>query len=185
MNLKSLFVSFVLLGPLLLLSFLGWTLPRPLSLEQGQFVSPTLGFQISAGQSGWRLEAPPESLPSIVTIFKSPQPQTGLPATATVRVDHLESPLTLAQYVRRWMQDYHRFGFDILQNQPIRVEGQEAFLLDLLHREEERQLRQIVFVKEKTAVILTCRDQQSNFNQSLPACNEIARQFRWLSSSAQ
>ncbi len=156
------------------------SLPRPTSSEPGQFVSPKLGFRISAGNTAWLHEVPPKSIPSIATIYKAPQTQNGVQAAFTVRVDRLDKSLSLAQYVRRFMQDYHRFGFDVLQSQRVNIEGQDGFLIDLINRDAEKQLRQIVLVKDKTAVILTCRDQQESFNHSLRACNEIARQFRWL-----
>jgi hypothetical protein len=52
-------------------------------------------------------------------------------------------------------------------------------VLDLINRDNGRQLRQVVFLKKQKAVILTCRDQVSTFKDSLKNCNQIIRTFQW------
>jgi hypothetical protein len=82
------------------------------------------------------------------------------------------------------MKDYTRFGFDVLTAKPIKVGEAQAFLLDIVSRETQKQLRQVVFLREKTAVILTCRDQRESFKNTVQDCNEIMRTFEWVQPAA-
>ena len=86
----------------------------------------------------------------------------------------------MKQFVKQWIKDYPRLGFEILSSKPLKVNGSAAFLIDTIHREGSKQLRQVVFLKEKKAVILTCRDHKDSFEKSVKGCNEIIRTFKWL-----
>ena len=77
------------------------------------------------------------------------------------------------------MKEYPRYGFDVLGSGAFAQKNQRGYVLDLLDRDQKKQLRQVVFLKNKKAVILTCRDQQSSFKNTLKSCNEIIRNFNW------
>lgn len=98
----------------------------------------------------------------------------------TVRVDDLRTNMALKSYVKKWMKDYGRFGFEVLTAKQIKVSQNQAFLLDILSRETNKQLRQLVFLRERTAVILTCRDHKASFSKTVADCNEIAKTFEWI-----
>lgn len=144
----------------------------------GIFRSP-LGFSLHSGPTAWVQSAPPLQMQQLATLYKSPFLNKGVQAALTVRVDQLKDSATLKTYVKTWMKDYSRFGFDVLAAKPIRVEGQNGFLLDVINRDAAKQLRQVVFLKERVAVILTCRDHRDNFEKSVGSCNDIIRTFKW------
>ncbi|MGE3681568.1 MAG: hypothetical protein AB7G93_07550 [Bdellovibrionales bacterium] len=137
------------------------------------------GFKLNAASTAWVQSPIPKRIPSLVTIYKSPIPINGQSPALTVRVDEMEREQGLKAYVKRWMQDYTRFGFDVLAAKPIMVNAQTAFLLDIVSHETRKQLRQVVFIKEKIAVILTCRDQRESFAKTVLDCNEIIKTFEW------
>jgi len=152
------------------------------SQKPGLFLS-IKGFRIDAGNTAWVQSAPPKNIPSLVTIYKSPMPIDGQQPALTVRVDDLHRNTSLKAYVKQWMQDYSRFGFDVLTAKPIKVNTNSAFLLDIVSRETKKQLRQVVFMREKTAVILTCRDQRESFAKTVQDCNQIIKTFAWTSAT--
>lgn len=153
------------------------------SNKPGMFLS-TKGFRMNSAQTDWIQSAPPKNIPSLVTIYKSPSQVNGQQPALTVRVDELARQQGLKAYVKRWMKDYTRFGFDVLTAKTIKVGDTQAFLLDIISKETQKQLRQVVFVREKTAVILTCRDQRESFKDTVQDCNEIMRTFEWVKSEA-
>lgn len=150
------------------------------SEKPGLFYSEK-GFRIDSGNTAWVQSSPPKNIPSLVTVYKSPVSQHGQQPALSVRVDELRKAQSLKNYVRRWMQDYTRFGFDVLTAKPIKINTQSAFLLDIVSRETKKQLRQVVFLKNKTAVTLTCRDHRDSFGKTVQDCNQIVKTFEWTS----
>lgn len=142
------------------------------------------GFRIDSGSTAWVPAAPPKKIPSLVTIYKAPVTVNGQQPALTVRVDDLRRKQGLKNYVKRWMQDYNRFGFDVLTAKPIKINDHSAFLLDIVSRETKKQLRQVIFMKEKTAVILTCRDQKESFTKTVQDCNQIIKSFAWVGNTS-
>lgn len=149
------------------------------SSPAGLFIS-SRGFRMNAGASAWIQSAPPKNIPSLVTVYKSPILKMGQQPALTVRVDDLHTRVPLKNYVKKWMKDYGRFGFEVLTAKQVKVGASQAFLLDIISRETSKQLRQLVFVKEKTAVILTCRDHKDSFAKTVVDCNEISKTFEWI-----
>lgn len=148
------------------------------SEKPGLFYSPR-GFKMDSANTSWIQSPPPKDIPSLVTVYKAPQPQHGQQPALSVRVDELRKSLSLKNYVKKWMQDYTRFGFDVLTAKQIKINDQSAFLLDIVSRETQKQLRQVVFLKKKTAVILTCRDHRDSFGKTVQDCNSIVKTFEW------
>ncbi len=156
-----------------------------ISEKPGQFFHPK-GFRMDGGGTAWVQSEAPKTIPSLVTIYKSPmQTGGGQQPALTVRVDNLKRQQNLKAYVKRWMQDYTRFGFDVLTAKSIKINEQSAFLLDIVSRETKKQLRQVLFMKEKTAVILTCRDGKDSFSKTVQDCNSIIKTFQWTDPTAQ
>jgi hypothetical protein len=137
-----------------------------------------LGFEIAAGTSGWKMANTPGDSKYIAAIFKSAKSKS---AALTVRVDPLEKDISLDQYIQRWLKEYPKFGFDVLGSKPFMQNQKRGYVVDLLNRDNKRQMRQVVFVsaKKRSAVILTCRDQEALFKESLKTCNSIIRTFSW------
>lgn len=149
------------------------------SQKPGLFFSPK-GFSINSAQTDWVQSAPPKHIPSLVTVYRSPLPVNGQQPALTVRVDEMRHVQPLKTYVKKWMKDYNRFGFEVLTAKSIKIRETQAFLLDIVSRETQKQLRQVVFVKDKTAVILTCRDARDSFAKTVQDCNEIMKTFEWV-----
>lgn len=148
------------------------------SEKPGMFYSPK-GFSLHNGETSWIQSPVPKAIPSLAAIYKSPLPGNGQQPALTVRVDELKRTRGLKNYVKQWMQDYTRFGFDVLTAKAIKINDQNAFLIDIVSKETKKQLRQVVFLKEKVAVILTCRDEKETFSKTLLECNQIIKTFQW------
>lgn len=169
----------------------GTATSKLVSPEIGLYQSPA-GFHMTAGKSGWSHVAPPKGNKFIATMYKA-QPTSvagqihadlhnakpASTASLTVRVDDLDKEVPIEKYVQKWMKEYPRYGFDVLGSKPFVQNKQKGFVLDIVNRDQRKQLRQVVFVKQKRAVILTCRDQVTTFQSSLKGCNEIIKSFVW------
>lgn len=164
--------------------FPGTTTSSLVSQKPGLFYS-TKGFSLNAAQTAWIQTAPPKHIPSLVTVYRSPLVNSAQQPALTVRVDDLHKPQGLRTYVKRWMKDYPRFGFEVLTAKPVRLGTNQAFLLDIISRETQKQLRQVVLVKDKTAVIMTCRDSRETFSKTVQDCNEIMKTFEWVDTQVQ
>ena len=154
------------------------TSSKLISEKPGLFRSNT-GFQIDSANTGWKQIESPQNNEYIATVYRSNEPVDGIQPALTVRIDKIEKPMSLSLYTKRWMKDYPRLGFDILTAKKVRVGNGIGFMLDLINRDNEMQLRQLLFVKDTDVVNLTCRDHHENFNNTLKSCNEIFRTFRW------
>ena len=146
----------------------------------GLFRSP-LGFELNAGDSGWvHAEAPSDSK-FVQTVYRAPKPRPGAkaPASLTVRIDSLEKPLPIQSYIKRWHKEYPKYGFDVLGAKPFVQKGMQGYVLDLLNRDSQKQIRQVVFMRNTNAVIMTCRDDAKAFKGTLKSCNQIIRSFAW------
>lgn len=148
-----------------------------ISAKQGLFHSP-LGFSIDAGRTNWLLEPKPKNNHFIETIYKAPA-GSGSEAILTVRSDKINGRVDAAHYAKRWLSDYPRFGFEVLDAKKVKVDGQMAYLIDLVSHESSKQLRQVLFVRGDDAVTLTCRDKIQDFAKTLKSCDQIIRTFHW------
>ncbi len=138
-----------------------------------------LGFSINKGATNWSQSLTPTQTPSIVALYKAPQLNRGIQPALSVRTDVLPQARPLKVLARDWMKDYHRLGFEVLSSKPVNVAGQSAFLIDVVHRETKKQLRQVMFLRDRTEVVLTCRDHETTFQKTLHSCNDIIKTFRW------
>lgn len=146
--------------------------------DLGKFISE-YGFSIHAGGTPWIHTLPPKDIASLSTVYRSPKISHGVQPSLTVRVDRLNQTTPLNKYVNQWMKDYPRLGFEVLAAKPLKVAGQNAYLVDVISREAAKQLRQVVFVKDRVAVVLTCRDHRETFDDTVRICNDIIKNFKW------
>lgn len=149
-----------------------------IAADKGMFWSK-LGFAVNAGSSSWIHDEAPRGTEGIATLYRAPSTSNGVQATLTVRTDELNRGRSFRSEWKLWTKDFRRLGFDILATRGINIAGQSGYLLDLIHQESEKQLRQVVFVKDQRLVVLTCRDHKSSFQETVKSCNEIVRTFRW------
>lgn len=146
--------------------------------DLGKFISE-YGFTIHAGGTSWIHTEPPKDIAALTTVYRSPKISHGVQPSLTVRVDRLNQSVPLNKYVHQWMKDYPRLGFEVLGAKPLKVAGQNAYLVDVVSREAAKQLRQVVFVKDRVAVVLTCRDHRDTFDETVRVCNDIIKNFKW------
>lgn len=142
------------------------------------------GFSVNAGKTEWVLSEPPAELPSVVTVFKSPQNHHGVQPVLTVRVDELTQKMDLKLYAKQWLKDYATLGFKILKTKTLKVNSNQAFAMEIEEVRGPKKLRQIVFLKNQMAVVLTCRDLKESFAKTVKSCNEIFKSFEWNSSAS-
>lgn len=180
--LAALFLVALLLTPSLILAA-----PAPLtssskarSLLQGLYRSAE-GFALSSKETNWIADFPSDKDANLEVIYRAPpSAQSGLGAALTVRIDRQEKPLRLKPYVKSWLKDYPKFGFEVLGSKRFRHKNEWGYVIDLIAPAQKKQLRQVVFVRDQRAVILSCRDDQDRFRESLKSCNQIIRSFAWL-----
>ncbi len=139
------------------------------------------GFRISAGDTDWQVTPPPADTRYIVQLYQSPNKVKDSQASLSVRVDNLKKNMPLNDYVQQWIRDYPKFGFEVLGSKPFNLDGNLGYVIDLKTKATEKQLRQVVFVRDRKAVILTCRDAIENFETTLKSCNSIIKTFAWNS----
>ena len=150
-----------------------------LNVNEGQYISQ-YGFKISAKNTSWIHTIPSKQSKYILTEYRSPRVYKGIQSALTVRLDAPQHRLSLKNYMKKWLNDYPRFGFKVLGSKPIKVDKQLGFMIDLINYKSKRQIRQVVFLKNKTAVILTCRAHRKNFKKSVTDCNKIIKNFKWM-----
>ncbi len=149
--------------------------------QLGVYKSPQ-GFEMQTTATNWIQTAPPKSTRYIATMFRSPNVKNNMRATLTVRVDQLDKPMEISQYVKRWTKEYPKFGFDVKASKKFSMQGQSGYYVDLINPAKKRQLRQVIFMKENKAVLLTCRDHMDSFKTSLNECNKMIKSFKWQSA---
>ncbi|MCB0389799.1 MAG: hypothetical protein KDD58_00840 [Bdellovibrionales bacterium] len=150
-----------------------------LKIDIGLFRSP-LGFEVSSEKTNWLHSEVPKEQKFIATVYKAPQSQKGVQPLLTVRLDSLNKSKTLNQYMRDWVKTYPRLGFQVLGTQKVTIENKRGFLIDLIHNKSHRQVRQVVFVKDKKAIVMSCRGHQDGFRTIVKSCNQIFRNFKWI-----
>ena len=73
--------------------------------QLGIYRSP-LGFEVSAGSSGWVHGQAPANNKFIATLYHSPKAKnTKDIGSLTVRVDKLEKEVAIDKYVQKWMKE--------------------------------------------------------------------------------
>ena len=149
--------------------------------QLGLYRSP-VGFEIAAGTSGWIHAQAPGDSKFVQTVYRAPSKAANqkVAASLTVRVDKLDKPTPMNRYIQRWQKEYPKYGFDVLGSKPFTEGKNKGFVLDLLNRDSNKQIRQVVYMKNTNAVILTCRDNATTFKDALKGCNQIVRTFKWI-----
>lgn len=142
------------------------------------------GFTMGTEGTGWNLEQEELSKESLknartpiegATYNHSQFPK----AQFSIRIEDLKTDMTLENYSKKWSKEYHPYGFNLLGTRPFQHDDEKGLIYDLVSKSKPVQIRQIVFLHEKKAVVLTCSDDKRSFTQSLKDCNTMVRKFRW------
>ncbi len=151
-----------------------------------QMVTPKLGihkskfgFEILAKNTAWIKTQPPKKSRFIETVYRSPVERNNVRASLSVRVDNMRRPTSLKRYVRRWIKEYPKYGYDVLGSKGFKNGKKKGYVIDLINPRKKRQLRQVIYLNNQTAVLMTCRDHTESFSQSLKECNNIVKKFNW------
>jgi hypothetical protein len=167
-----------------LFALTSWAAPNPAA--SSQMVAPKLGvhqskfgFEILAKNTPWIQTQPPKKTRFIETVYRSPVERNNVRASLSVRVDNMRQPMPLRQYVKRWIKEYPKYGYDVLGSKGFKTGNKKGYVIDLVNARRKRQLRQVIYLNKKTAVLLTCRDHTASFSQSLKECNNIVKKFKW------
>lgn len=101
-------------------------------------------------------------------------------AALSLRMDRLKDVGSLEIYARKWMRDYPSYGFEMLGTKSLTLGGGRAILVDLVQKNKNRQLRQVILQKNERVAVLTCLDRKDRFNETLQACNQLIKSFQWI-----
>jgi hypothetical protein len=182
---KILILVFMIANPFIALSapFPGTSgswLTRP---QSGLFWA-SRGFTMGTEGTGWVMEQDELSKDSLKQA-KNPIEEANYThqqfpkAKFSIRVETLKADQTLETYSKKWSKEYHPYGFNLLGTRPFQHDEDKGLIYDLVSKSKPVQVRQVVFLHKKEAVILTCTDDKRSFSQSLKDCNQMVRKFKW------
>lgn len=174
--------------PLFLFAFFinSFAMAAPIPSSSTKMVAPKLGihkskfgFEILANNTSWIKTQPPQKSRFIETVYRAPIERNNVRATLSVRVDQIHKRTALKNYVRRWVKEYPKYGYDVLGSKAFKSGKNKGYVIDLINTRKKRQLRQVIYLNKKTAVLMTCRDHTASFSSSLRECNNIIKNFSW------
>lgn len=145
------------------------------------FVLPTEGtiWHVEALEGQANLEKEAQGLLTSVSYSSN----VFLQARFTVNVENIKGASTVEAYSKRWVKEYYQYGFDLLKTKPIKINEEPAIVYDLKARQKTVQIRQVVLLKNKVAVTLTCTDDTKTFARSVIECDKMIQKFRWASAN--
>lgn len=100
-------------------------------------------------------------------------------AQAHLKTDFLKAEMSLEAYAKRWTRDYSALGMDVMGSRLFTQNGQRGIVIDIIQPKKKLQLRQAVFMRKKSVVIVTCSDEQATFEKSIGQCNQLIKNFSW------
>jgi hypothetical protein len=137
------------------------------------------GFRLKSLGGDWKPTVPGTTSNFNVVRFEPREDSSGAAPELSIRTDRLQEDKSLESYSRRWIRDYASYGFDVLGTRPLQMGGGKALLIDLVQKTKNRQLRQVIFEKDRRIAVMTCLDQTDRFDKALESCNRMIRQFEW------
>lgn len=175
---------------LLLICFKALAAPHPVTTtsiltdpEKGQSFRG-FGFKMALTNSSWRpLQKNSEGLFAEIQFQNKEIKSDTSQAQISIRMDDLLKPQNIESYAKKWMRDYPHYGFEVLGTKTFSHSGGQGLVVDLFHRQNNKQLRQVILLKDKKVAIFTCSDMKSKFTEILTACNHLVKGFSWLEAS--
>jgi hypothetical protein len=136
------------------------------------------GFKLGTLDSGWILKSTKDFTASLDQVFYSHPLHPGAEFSVVNQI--LNRPSSLENFSKRWMRDYANYGFEVLGTKSFAENQNRGLVIDLFHRASQKQARQVLFVKNPKAVVLTCTQDQKKFSETLGACNQMIKNFSWV-----
>ncbi len=175
---------------LLLISVTAGAAPHPVTTsstltdpEKGQSFRG-FGFKLALEKSHWRpLQKDSEGLFAEVQFQNKDSKDEATKAQISLRMDDLTKTQNIETYAKKWMRDYPHYGFEVLGTKTFAHSGGQGLVVDLFHRQNNKQLRQVILLKDKKVAIFTCSHEKIKFNEILTECNQLVRGFSWLATS--
>lgn len=97
-----------------------------------------------------------------------------------MNIENLKKETTLESYSKKWAKEYHQYGFELLRTKPFKLNNAFGVVYDLKARTKPVQVRQVIFLKSKVAVTMTCSDDIKTSSASFVECDKMVRNFRWV-----
>lgn len=153
------------------------------SPEHGRFLS-RWGFQLGLKSTAWSAlvpdatNSPDEASWRALNLAKSS-------AQAAIKVDQLKTEISFENFAKKSLKEYGPLGMDVLGSKTFQQGGARGLVVDLVQTKKKLQLRQAIFLKKKTVVVITCSDLKGpEFNQTLGSCNQLIKNFSWVDLSS-
>jgi hypothetical protein len=151
--------------------------PKPENL----FRFPESRLEVSLRDPKWFFVPPVEQKPEVVALFRGPINKEGFQPTISIRKDiRAQGFKSVERYARRWLKSFPQFGYDVFHKKRYQHRGQESYIIDALDTHRRVQIRQILFLQNPNALILTCTDKSDSFEKTLRVCNEVIASWRDL-----
>jgi hypothetical protein len=173
----------------LMLALSTWAAPHPATTSSvltdpaKGFSFQSYGFKLDLEKSKWQpIQKESESIFAEIEFEKKGEKDSS-PAQLSLRMDELEKTQGVETYAKKWMRDYPQYGFEILSTKSFSHASGQGVVVDLYHRPNNKQLRQVILLKGKKVAILTCSNERQKFALTLAECNELVKNFAWLGSS--
>lgn len=149
------------------------------SISEGVFLH-RWGFELKANPALWEgQESPPFSLDKDFGLHLVNKNNKRY--SFSMKMDQLTKEQNVEIYAKKWMKNYSGYGFEVLGSQIFQVNNARGIVIDLSHPLKQKELRQVVFVRRTTAVILTCAGDRKDFKSLMNECNQLLKTFSWVS----
>lgn len=176
--------------PLFMLSLMtlkSYAAPHPgmgssalVAMENGFFWNRE-GFTMNIKSRDWILDENLANENQISLVERPLNPTQGSASgSLLVKVDNLKAEVSLESYAKKWMKDYANYGFELLGSQTLEINKTKGLLIDFHHKKSFQQIRQVLFLRGRKMVLITCSDDKKRFAAVLPRCNQAIQTFNWI-----
>lgn len=144
--------------------------------ESGVYLA-SRGYTINIAGSNW---LPQQADPREIGMDGLSLKQEAQSVSLTLKLESYPEKTQFEQYAKKWMKEYSQYGFEVLGYKQIKLNGNDTLYVDLIHKNSDQQLRQVLIRDpQKKVAIFTCKDQRSHFESKLAECNKIVSSFKW------
>jgi hypothetical protein len=145
--------------------------------QQGHYFQ-SQGFNLKTLGTDW-LPTPQNKDSLFESVRFTPKGSIESSASLSVRTDTLVKQTSLEIYAKKWMRDYPSYGFEVLGAKSFTVAGSPGLVVDMVQKNKNKQIRQVILQKGQRVAILTCLDDQTSFQKTLLSCNQLVKNFEW------
>ena len=139
------------------------------------------GFLLKTAGTDW-LPTPQNEDSLFDAVRFTPKGKVDSTASISVRTDTLSKQNNLETYAKKWMRDYPSYGFEVLGAKSFAIADGPGLVVDMIQKNRNQQIRQVILQKDRRVAILTCLDNRRDFQKTLAACNQLVKNFEWSSS---